>query len=239
MANTTDDALLKDYYRQTANNYDRMQVHEEDEHQNALKTILGYALDHKCQSILDVGTGTGRALLYLQEYLPNLDYRGIELVPELREVAMTKGLDPEKIDLGDGRKLPYPDNSFEIVTAFGILHHSNQPQAVVQEMLRVASRAIYISDHNIYGWGGNVTKTVKQIIRLLFGFNGTRLILTKFRGYHVTDYDGIFYPFSVFDILPAIEKQGQIKMITSTKGMANNLYKQASHLAVLAELKQD
>ncbi|AFZ44939.1 Methyltransferase type 11 [Halothece sp. PCC 7418] len=238
MTNTTDESQLKDYYRQTASNYDQMQVHQDDEHHNALKILLGYALDQELTSILDVGTGTGRALLYLKEYIPNLDYRGIELIPELRDIALDKGLDPARIDIGDGRKLPYADNSFEIVTAFGVLHHSNCPETVVQEMLRVASRAIYISDHNIYGWGTTFTKTAKQIVRSLFGLKGTRLILTKFKGYHLTDYDGVFYPFSLFDILPQLKKSSQIKMIISTKGLANHLYKEASHIAVLGEIDE-
>ncbi|TAE60383.1 MAG: class I SAM-dependent methyltransferase [Nostocales cyanobacterium] len=231
------DQILKDYYSRTANDYDKLQLHENDEHYNALKILLGIITDEEISSVLDVGTGTGRALLHINQFFPNINYRGIELIPELREIAISKGLDAEKIDLGNAAKLPYPDNSFELVTAFGMLHHVAEPQSVISEMLRVSSRGIYISDHNIYGWGSAITKTGKRLLRNFFGQRLSGLILTKFRGYYVTDYDGVFYPFSLCDYLPQIQNNANIEFIFSTKGYSTNLYKQSSHLAVFATRK--
>ena len=38
---------------------------------------------------------------------------------------------------GDGRNLPFPDASFDYVYSHGVLHHSDEPQQVVQEIFRV------------------------------------------------------------------------------------------------------
>ncbi|MBD2690199.1 class I SAM-dependent methyltransferase [Anabaena catenula] len=229
--------ILKDYYSKKANDYDKLQLHENDEHHNALKLLLGLIINEDFRTVLDVGTGTGRALLYLKNFLPDINYRGIEFIPELREISISKGLSSEKIDLGDARELPYPNNSFELVTAFGVLHHVANPLLVIDEMLRVSSRAIYISDHNIYGWGSTITKTAKQLLRTAFGQKGSGLILTGFRGYYITDYDGVFYPFSLCDYLPKLQQHSNIEFLFSTKGHTTNLYTQASHLAVLATKK--
>lgn len=232
--NNKSDIILKDYYSKTAKVYDNLQLHLDDEHYNALKLLLGFIINDNYRTILDIGSGTGRALLYLKQFLPDINYRGIEFIPELREISISKGLESEKIDLGDARKLPYPDNSFEVVTSFGVLHHTENPQLVIDEMLRVSSSAIYISDHNIYGWGYKTTKTAKQVLRKVFGLKGMSLILTRFRGYYITDYDGVFYQFSLYDYLPKISQLCDIKLLCSTKGFATNLYSEASHLAVLA-----
>jgi len=57
-----DTDLLKDYYRKTAHLYDSLQIHNRDEHHIALLFLSGYLLDLGVKSLLDVGTGTGRAL---------------------------------------------------------------------------------------------------------------------------------------------------------------------------------
>jgi ubiquinone/menaquinone biosynthesis C-methylase UbiE len=226
--------LLKNYYKKTAHSYDLLQVHDKDEHHVALLFLAGYLLNSDVSSILDVGTGTGRALVFLKKHFHDFEYKGIELVPELREIALSKGLSSDEIDLGSAENLPYENNQFNVVTAFGVLHHIENPSLVIQEMVRVSSKYIYISDHNIYGWGSPFTKIAKQSIRNVFGRSYSKYILTGFKGCHDTDYDGIFYPFSIFDYLPLLKKSCNIEFIISTKGAVNNLYNSASHIAVLA-----
>src|SRR5205807_1225287 len=57
--------------------------------------------------------------------------------------------------------LPYPDASFDAVVAIGVMHHVPDPSAVVAELVRVARRAVFISDANIYGAGSPASRIFK------------------------------------------------------------------------------
>lgn len=46
-------------------------------------------------------------------------------------------------------ELLFTDNSFDVVTEMGILHHVAEPERVVAEMLRVAKKAIFIMNLTI------------------------------------------------------------------------------------------
>lgn len=226
------------YYQNSAAQYDDLQLHEDDEHFNALMFLRGALAEKQYESLLDVGTGTGRALIYLQQNLPALHLNGVEPVPALREQALKKGLSPEQIVAGQGEALPFADNSIDCVTAFGILHHIREPQRVIDEMFRVAKKAVFISDHNIYGMGSGKTKLFKQVLRKVVGFKALSQIMTKGTGYHDTDYDGVFYPFSLFEHLDSITERAEQSFLFSTKGNATNLYKESSHIAIMALLKK-
>lgn len=224
------------YYAKTANWYDEAQLHENDEHYNALMFLRGVIAEKNYQSILDIGCGTGRALIYLKEAFPSLQTVGLEPVKELGEIAISKDLNPEQIIIGSGQFLPFEENSFDCVTAFGVLHHIEQPKEVISEMFRVAKRGVFISDHNIYGMGSKLTKSTKIIIRKIFGFEVLKYIMTQGLGYHDTDYDGIFYPFSIFEYLSIFNQKSNKKFLFSTKGNPDYLYSEASHVAVLSDL---
>jgi SAM-dependent methyltransferase len=227
---------LHEYYTQTADGYDEAQIHEGDEHSYALMMLRGVLMEKRYQSLLDVGCGTGRTLSALQQSSLPMQLWGIEPVEALRRIAITKGLDSKLILEGSGYALPFADRSIDCVTAFGVLHHVEEPQRVIAEMLRVAKKAIFVSDHNIYGMGSLPTRFGKQMLRSLLGFRSLRFVMTKGRGYHDTNYDGIFYPFSVFEHLEQIKNQTRQMSLISTKGSPVRLYSQASHVAVMAFL---
>lgn len=224
------------YYTNTASCYDSTQLHTQDEHYNALMFLRGVIAEKQYSSLLDVGSGTGRALHYLSDACPTLHAVGVEPVEALRQVALSKGIAPAQLVAGDGYHLPFENDSFDCVTAFGVLHHTEHPAQVISEMQRVARKAVFISDHNIYGWGSSTSRTVKQIARKLLGFRALKFLLTRGLGYHDSTHDGIYYPFSLFDHLTQVKKFSNQIFIISTKGKPINLYSQASHLAVLAKL---
>jgi SAM-dependent methyltransferase len=227
---------LEDYYTQTADWYDAAQIHSDDEHGYALMILRGILAGKGYRSLLDVGCGTGRAMGYLQQTELELEMVGIEPVEALRQMAIAKGIRPEQLLAGNGYDLPFADDSVDCVTAFGVLHHVKEPDRVIAEMLRVAKKAVFISDHNIYGWGNSPARLGKQLLRSLLGFQSLKWVMTRGRGYHDTVYDGVFYPFSVFDHLPQIKHHARQVSLISTKDSPVSLYSQASHLAVLALL---
>ncbi len=71
------------------------------------------------ERILDIGCGTGTGTLFLAREYPRARIRGIDLSEAMVAKATAKiGLDPEArvaFRVGDASKLPYPDDSFDLV----------------------------------------------------------------------------------------------------------------------------
>jgi len=74
--------LQKSYYATTANNYDNQHLLDKDEHFLALNYLVGLINFHGFTSILDVGAGTGRAALFLNEKNSKLKIVSVEPVKE-------------------------------------------------------------------------------------------------------------------------------------------------------------
>jgi ubiquinone/menaquinone biosynthesis C-methylase UbiE len=77
-------------------------------------------VEREPERILDVGCGTGAATLFLAREYPRARVRGIDISPAMISRATSKiGLDPEArvaFREGDASKLPWPDDSFDLVT---------------------------------------------------------------------------------------------------------------------------
>src|SRR5271169_6054635 len=115
--------IQRAYYAQTAYRYDDTHVHEEGEHTFALRFLVAAVEYLGIQSILDVGSGTGRGLLEFARVIPGVTAMGVEPSAELREVGYSKGLSRSQLIDGDAMKLAFGDSSFDLVCEFGALHH--------------------------------------------------------------------------------------------------------------------
>ena len=51
----------------------------------------------------------------------------------------------------DGKKIPYPDNSFELAMLIDVLHHTVEPVSLLREAARVSKGQILIKDHTKEG----------------------------------------------------------------------------------------
>ncbi|MBX9761223.1 MAG: class I SAM-dependent methyltransferase [Beijerinckiaceae bacterium] len=125
--------LQRAYYTRTATEYDDQQVYEGSEHEIALVLLAGFIERRGYASVLDVGSGTGRALRYLKR-IDGLYVQGVEPVAELRECGYANGIAQTELIDGDALNLAYPDGSFDLVCCFGVLHHIEDHKRVVAEM---------------------------------------------------------------------------------------------------------
>lgn len=57
--------------------------------------------------------------------------------------------------------------------------------------------------------------------------------MTHGKGFHDTDWDGIFYPFSLLDHFDRMKRQSSRLYSLSTKSPAVNLLRNASHVALI------
>jgi ubiquinone/menaquinone biosynthesis C-methylase UbiE len=186
------------YYTTTARQYDRMHAaHLSDEHFFALELVNGLSRAYGLNSFLDVGAGTGRATKALLKR--GHPVRGIEPVPALIELAEASGVPKGLIVQGSGSDLPFEDNAFDAVIECGVLHHVKDPSAIVREMMRVATKAIFLSDANRFGQGPMPARILKLLLYKCHLWNLARFVQTKGKIYTFSEGDGIAYSYSVFD----------------------------------------
>jgi ubiquinone/menaquinone biosynthesis C-methylase UbiE len=199
---TTDRAaeIQSKYYSDTAARYEEMHAHEGAGDALLKEFVASILRMTSARSVLDVGTATGRGLQDLKQAIPNGLVCGIEPVAALVQEAVRNGNNAgTPVIQGSGMALPFPDASFDVVCEFAVLHHVPNPNAVVREMLRVARKAVLISDSNRFGQGSFAARILKLGLyksRLWGAYNFLR---TAGKGYRITEGDGLAYSYSVYD----------------------------------------
>lgn len=82
--------------------------------------------------ILDVGCGTGTMLFHLAAYGQP---EGVDIDEEAIGYCRGRGL--EDVQLGEASKLPYGDDTFDLVTALDVVEHLDDDVAAMREARRV------------------------------------------------------------------------------------------------------
>lgn len=90
---------------------------------------------HRGHRVLEIGCGTGCDLLQFARN--GADATGVDITPMHLELARQRVGSLAKVLEADARKLPFPDASFDYVYSHGVLHHSDEPRRVVDEIFRV------------------------------------------------------------------------------------------------------
>lgn len=93
-------------------------------------------------SLLDVGCGNGFFSYYFKDF-----YRAIGL--DFSEYMLNKNSCDLKV-CGSANKLPFKNNSFDIVFCSNLLHHLENTQETVSEMKRVSCKYVILSEPNRY-----------------------------------------------------------------------------------------
>tara|TARA_B110000208_G_C11616945_1_gene375738 strand:- start:63 stop:779 length:717 start_codon:yes stop_codon:yes gene_type:complete len=226
--------IQEEYYKKTADSYNNSHCGNNDsEHNLALHQLFGLIDFLEVKSILDVGSGTGRVISFFKNKNSAIKVIGIEPVKELRKVGYEQGISENDLIDGSGLGINFPDNSFDLVCEFGVLHHVKDNKKMVDEMLRVSKKAIFISDTNNFGSGSFVSRSLKQILNFLRLWNLFSFIRTKGKMYMISEGDGLFYSYSVFNNYSQIKKKCKSIHIFNTKDGSVNLYKTASHISLL------
>lgn len=92
------------------------------------------------ESVLSVGDGDGSVSRRMRDRF--------QLVPQGLDVEVQVPFRTKEIPLVyyDGTRMPYSDNSFDIVAAVFSLHHCNDVENVLSEMIRVSRNKIIICE---------------------------------------------------------------------------------------------
>lgn len=102
--------------------------------------------------ILDFGCGDGTTLHYFRKFFPNHRLDGIDVSEESITLARAKGIANCSVAVFDGLKIPFDDNTFDIVFLANVLHHVPFEYHTIklEECLRVLNKCgkIFIFEHN-------------------------------------------------------------------------------------------
>lgn len=93
-------------------------------------------------SVLDVGCGAGFDLIVARKTVGDSGrVCGIDMTPEMLERARKNfaelGIEGIELELVDSEKIPYPDDSFDVVISSGVINLSPAKQALFREIRRV------------------------------------------------------------------------------------------------------
>jgi len=101
-------------------------------------------LSPKNSRILDVGCGDGLLSMILCSKRPDLTLQGIDSHPRKRTHI--------PVTLFDGSVIPFDKDSFDAVLFSDVLHHTEQPEKLLQEAHRVTRHCILLKDHFLKGF---------------------------------------------------------------------------------------
>lgn len=230
-------AIAQQHFRQKAVLYEQLPENQGDPHVVALNFFLSM-IDHcEIHSVLDAGAGVGSDLLEIKRRRPDLRVAGVEPVAEMRAVGHELGMPKADLTGGDVLNLQLPAKSFDAVCAFALLHHVREPHRAISEMTRVARKVVFISDSNCYGGGTWPSRLAKQTLRSLRLWKAANWVRTRGRGYLISEGDGLFYPYSMFDDFAQLQQGARAVHLLTTRGTGVSPLRSASHVAFLAILK--
>jgi len=89
--------------------------------------------------VLDVGCGDGLLAHLISQLRPDLTIFGIDVVERKASYF--------PVTMFDGKTIPYPDKSFDVVIFVDVLHHTSDPGKLLREASRIASERVLIKDH--------------------------------------------------------------------------------------------
>ena len=138
--------------------FDAIERHRYVEYAPWMKLVIGFDR-YKGKRLLEIGFGTGTDLLQFAR--SGAIVTGLDLTPRSIDIARRRfevyGLTGE-FTVGDAENLSFPDESFDVVYSFGVLHHTPDTERAVREIHRVLRRggeAIVMLYHraSLYYWG--------------------------------------------------------------------------------------
>jgi SAM-dependent methyltransferase len=137
--------------------FDEVERHRYQEYAPWMPSVMGFD-DFKGKRLLEVGCGMGTDLLQFAR--GGADCTGVDLTPRSVEISSLHfGLYDMRADfvLGDGERLPFADESFDVVYSNGVLHHTPDTARAVREVHRVLrpgglARVMLYHRNSLYYW---------------------------------------------------------------------------------------
>ena len=142
-------------------------------------------------TILDLGSGPGYLSIEIAKRSPSLQVYGIDLSRQMVKIARrhARRVDNARFVFGNAAKLPFKDNSIDLVISTGASHHWKTPRLVLNECYRVLKTG---QEAWIYDWCPDVFHNPADARKLNeeYGFFVRRLgpIVSALHGFTIKEY---------------------------------------------------
>lgn len=122
--------------------------------QTYLNTIDDTLVEHALRLVkgrerglaIDIGTGPGQIVVKLSSRLAQWKFVGVDRSPGMVAQAQanlasagSEAAGRVEFQVADGKRLPFPDGSFDLVLCNSVLHHLAEPEKLFSEMSRLVS----------------------------------------------------------------------------------------------------
>lgn len=171
------------YHSELSSSYDQTQPHFKTENVLQVKNRLSqFARQTSAEHMLDIGCGTGFVLQLARPYFKHI--YGVDITPSMLAKAEDKFKRFRKnvhLEICSSEQLKFSNNFFDLVTAYGFLHHLHSLEKTFREAYRVLKKGgIFYSDQdpNYYFW---------KSIRSLKNYKGNLSDILKFEKSAVCD----------------------------------------------------
>jgi SAM-dependent methyltransferase len=124
----------------------RVAEHAQAQIEQVREQLRTFVLPNGEERALDVGTGAGTLALALAPLVREVV--GVDVVPELLESARRKAPPNVTFVEADATRLPFEDESFDLVCCRRTLHHVARPELAVAELTRVTRHGggVFVDD---------------------------------------------------------------------------------------------
>jgi SAM-dependent methyltransferase len=137
--------------------FDEVERHRYEEYAPWMPSVMGFD-QFKGKRLLEVGCGMGTDLLQFAR--GGALCAGVDLTPRSVEISSLHfGLYDMRADfvLADGERLPFADESFDVVYSNGVLHHTPDTAQAVRELHRVLrpgglAKVMLYHRNSLYYW---------------------------------------------------------------------------------------
>ncbi|WP_437731535.1 class I SAM-dependent methyltransferase [Sorangium sp. So ce1335] len=137
---TPHNALILEQFTRQARPFAEVRAHSSED---AMALLLDALAPSPSDTVLDVACGPGIVACALAPRVASV--RGLDIVPAMLDEARQRqarlGLSNVAWELGDASRLPYPDESYRLVTTRYSFHHLLEPLVTLREMARVCQKS--------------------------------------------------------------------------------------------------
>lgn len=130
--------MSEDEYRDFYSNLNTISRNRKTDLNEASIQRMLAGIPPEARTLLDVGCGRGYFLGRVAEARADLELVGCDVVDKLSDPAI-------RLVSGNVERLPFEDNSFDVVTCSHTLEHILDPSAAIRELKRVARRVLFVA----------------------------------------------------------------------------------------------
>jgi ubiquinone/menaquinone biosynthesis C-methylase UbiE len=215
-----------------------------------LRTAINSLPLSKMNKVLEIGCNTGSSTIALGEMLINSDITGIDIDADMIAMAeqnisqaVKDGINKKaqvNVEIADAKKLPYPNNTFDLVVSSGTLSFVDNRELAIQDIYRVLKPGGFLLTLDYFSKKSQPIELAKRVSSII-GVDVTKTTLKSWINLHSTqpfNIEGIETKKSFMHSMSIDVKMNNLKTVLKQQGHSCNeedLETFESHLEIFKE----